>query len=73
MNYYIFEVIITDIREGDKLTMKKVHPCGNNVFTVMRVGMDFRISCDKCSRVIMLPRKKVEKGIKKIVRNGEPV
>lgn len=70
---YIFEVIVTDIREGDKLTMKKTHPCGNNIFTVLRIGMDFRISCDKCGRIIMLPRKKVEKGIKKIVRNGETV
>lgn len=69
--YYFFGVSITDIRIGDKLVMKKVHPCGNNIFTVLRIGMDFRISCDKCKREIMLPRKKVEKGIKKIIRDGE--
>jgi len=62
-----------DIQLEDKLQMKKVHPCGNNVFTVKRIGMDFRIVCDKCGREIMLPRTKIEKGIKKIFRNGEEV
>jgi len=62
-----------DIRLGDKLQMKKTHPCGNNVFTVTRIGMDFRIVCDKCGREIMLPRTKAEKGIKKIIRNGEEI
>ncbi len=62
-----------DIRLGDRLVMKKMHPCGNNIFTVKRIGMDFRISCDKCAREIMLPRTKIEKGIKKIIRNGEEV
>lgn len=60
-----------DVQINDKLIMRKVHPCGGNVFSVLRIGMDFRISCDKCKREIMLPRKKVEKGIKKIIRNGE--
>ena len=62
-----------DIHLGDKLVMKKQHPCGNNVFTVLRIGMDFRISCDKCSHEIMLPRVKAEKGIKKIIRDGEEI
>ena len=30
--------------------MKKNHPCGGNEFTVLRVGMDFRIHCKKCGR-----------------------
>lgn len=62
-----------DIAVGDKLLMKKPHPCGNNTFTVKRIGMDFRISCDKCGHEIMLPRKKVEKGIKKILTTGDNV
>lgn len=51
--------------------MKKQHPCGNNRFIVERVGMDFKIRCEKCDHLIMLPRSKVEKGIKKVIRNGE--
>ncbi len=66
-------MIFTDIAVNDKLIMRKTHPCGNNVFTVKRIGMDFKLCCDKCGHEIMLPRKKAEKGIKKIIKNGENV
>lgn len=60
-----------DIRLNDKLIMKKQHPCGSEDFTVLRIGMDIKIRCDSCGREVMLPRSKVEKNIKKIVRAGE--
>lgn len=60
-----------DIQIGDVLIMKKPHPCGENRFTVGRVGMDFRIRCVGCGREVMVPRAKVEKNIKKVLR-GEP-
>ncbi len=60
-----------DIRVGDILDMKKQHPCGNKQFKVLRVGMDFKIKCAGCGHEIMLPRTKVEKNIKNIIRNNE--
>ena len=57
-----------DIRVGDKLIMKKQHPCKNNEFDVLRVGMDFKLKCVKCGREIMISRQKAEKGIVKIIR-----
>lgn len=60
-----------DVRVGDKLQMKKSHPCGSNVFDVLRIGADFRIKCSKCGREVMLERVKVEKNIKKIIREEE--
>ena len=60
-----------DVRTGDILVMKKNHPCGNNKFSVLRVGMDFKIRCLSCSREVMVPRVKAEKNIKKIIRDGE--
>ncbi|MEM0529620.1 MAG: DUF951 domain-containing protein [Candidatus Pararuminococcus gallinarum] len=57
-----------DVRVGDILLMKKEHPCGGKEFLVLRSGMDFRIRCKKCGREVMVPRVKVEKNIKKIVR-----
>ena len=54
---------------GDKIEMKKNHPCGKKsvVFTVLRIGADIKIKCDNCGREIMLPRLKVEKMIKKVI------
>lgn len=60
-----------DVKVGDKLIMKKNHPCGNNEFEVLRIGMDFRIRCTGCGREVMVPRSKVERNIKNIVRENE--
>ena len=57
-----------DVRVDDKLIMKKPHPCGCSEFLVTRIGMDFKIKCTKCLHEVMVPRKKVEKNIKKIIR-----
>ncbi len=54
---------------GDRLTMKKKHPCGSFQFTVTRTGADIGIKCVGCGRDVMLPRQKVEKMIKKIERD----
>ena len=56
-----------DINIGDKVQMKKPHPCGNDIFIVFRVGMDIKIRCEKCSHEIMLPRSKFEKAVKKFI------
>ncbi len=60
-----------DVRVGDVIQTKKPHPCGASSFHVLRVGADFRIRCTKCGREVMLARSKIEKNIKKIVRDGE--
>lgn len=57
-----------DVKVGDIIVMKKSHPCGENKFKVLRVGMDFKIKCLKCGREVMTPRVKIEKNIKKVER-----
>ena len=62
-----------DIQIGDILIMKKPHPCGECRFTVGRVGMDFRIRCLKCDHQAWIPRTKLEKSIKKVLKSNAPV
>ena len=57
-----------DVQVGDVLEVKKTHPCGCKLFLVTRVGMDFKIKCQKCGRLVEAPRPKVEKNIKRILR-----
>lgn len=59
-----------DVLIGDVLLMKKPHPCGNNRFTVLRIGMDFRLKCEGCGHEFMSPRLKIERHIKKILREN---
>ena len=58
-----------NLSAGDKIEMKKNHPCDKKavVFTVLRVGADIKIKCDHCGRELMLPRLKVEKMVKKVL------
>ena len=60
-----------DINVGDKLLMKKKHPCGADTFLVLRIGMDFRFKCTGCGHEVMLPRVKAEKNVKKVIRENE--
>ena len=60
-----------DVRVGDVLTMKKPHPCGGSRFLVLRSGMDFKLRCCGCGREIMVPRIKVEKHIKSVIREED--
>jgi len=58
---------------GDRLELKKPHPCGSKLFKVARVGSDVRIICVGCGRDITIDRIKLEKSIKKVIsaRNAD--
>ena len=59
-----------DIAAGDILVMKKEHPgCGINRMKVLRVGADFKLSCEGCGRTFMTARSKCEKKIKSVIRD----
>lgn len=51
---------------GDVVELKKPHPCGCKEFEITRAGMDFKIKCLKCDRMLMLDRETLEKRIKKV-------
>lgn len=61
-----------DLQLGDIVKMKKPHPCGNDIWTVIRVGADIKIRCSGCERIVMLTRPDFEKRVKKLLsRAGE--
>ena len=58
---------VIPLKVGDKLLLKKKHPCSSDVFKILRVGSDIKILCDGCGRDLMLPREKLEKMIKRVI------
>jgi len=56
---------------GDIVEMKKGHPCGANSWKVIRLGADIKIKCTECNRIVMVPKVKFDKGIKKILLRAE--
>ena len=57
---------------GDIVQMKKQHPCGSYEWEVLRLGADIKIKCVGCGRLVMLPRSKIQKGVKKIIKSNAP-
>ena len=56
---------------NQKVKMKKPHPCGANLWEIIRLGADIKIKCLNCGRSVMLPRVKFEKKAKKILTEAE--
>jgi hypothetical protein len=56
---------------NDVVEMKKQHPCGTNMWRIIRVGMDIRIKCEGCGHSVMIPRKEFTRKLKKIIIKGE--
>lgn len=52
---------------GTTVIMKKGHPCGENLWEVIRLGADIKMKCLGCGRIVMLPRVEFNKKVKKVV------
>ena len=67
--------MVLELRMGDVLRLKKTHPCGNNLWEVVRLGADIRIRCQNCNRQVLLQRSYLERRVKDVMRqegNGGP-
>lgn len=53
-----------EINLGDIVETKKQHPCGQNKWEVTRVGMDIKLKCLGCERIILVTRAQFNKMIK---------
>lgn len=56
---------------GDKVIMKKAHPCGSKEFEITRLGVDYKLKCCGCGREVMIPRIKADKSIKSVVAKND--
>ncbi len=55
---------------GDIVELRKPHPCGSKEWEITRTGMDFRIKCLGCQHQVLIPRRKFEKSVKKIIKSA---
>jgi len=52
---------------GDVVELKKPHPCGANEWEVIQLGMDIRLRCRRCGRVVAILRSRLERRIRRFV------
>lgn len=61
------KLILADILKydiGDIIELKKLHPCGSKMWKILRVGVDYRLECEGCGHIILIPRIKLYRMIK---------
>lgn len=51
----------------DVVQMRKPHPCGSDLWTVIRTGADIKIRCKGCGRIVMMDRETFFKRRKRLV------
>lgn len=51
---------------GDVVTLKKPHPCGENLWEIKRKGVDMRLQCLGCDRDLWMARRDFEKRVRRI-------
>ena len=57
---------IKEYKLGDKVIVKKGHPCGANLWEIVRLGVDIKIKCLNCGRIVMIPRIEFNRKLKKV-------
>ncbi len=61
-----------EILPGDIIRTRKMHPCGNDEWTVVRTGADIKIRCNRCGRLVMMDRDTFLKRRKLLVSRAAP-
>ena len=60
-----------EIKLGDIVQLKKMHPCGSYQWRVVRVGADVGLRCLGCNRRVLLERRLFERSMKAILYQRE--
>jgi hypothetical protein len=61
-----------EVHLGDRVMLRKAHPCGGYEWTVVRLGADIGLVCTTCGRRILLARREFEKRLKKFIVPPNP-
>lgn len=61
------------IAPGDRVELRKPHPCGSREWTVTRTGADIGLECVRCGRRVMLEREEFERRAGHVLSAQGPV
>jgi hypothetical protein len=55
------------LKAGDIIRLKKMHPCGSNEWQVINPGIDVLIKCLQCNKQVLMERSVLERRIRALV------
>ena len=59
-----------ELRIGDRLRLRKEHPCGSRDWEVVRLGADIGLVCEGCGHRILMDRLDVERRFTAFLARG---
>ena len=63
--------MLPELKLDDVVRLRKVHPCGNTDWKVVRLGADIGLVCIGCGRRVLLERRQLAHCMKKILSEEE--
>ena len=58
---------VLELQIGERLELRKPHPCGGLVWEVVRLGADIGLVCEGCGRRVLMERRDLERQLKRIL------
>ena len=56
--------MLEEVKIGDKVRLRKTHPCGGFEWEVVRIGADFGLVCLTCEHKVFLSRRELQRRMK---------
>ena len=66
-------MVAVDLRIGDRIALRKAHPCGSQEWRVVRLGADIGLVCEGCGHRILMDRLDVERRFTGHLERGPQV
>ncbi|MCS6858989.1 MAG: DUF951 domain-containing protein [Abditibacteriales bacterium] len=53
------------LKSGDRVRLRKAHPCGGDVWEILRAGIDVKARCLTCQHEVRIERVRFERLVKR--------
>lgn len=63
--------MLPDLNLGDRVRLRKPHPCGGYTWKVVRLGADIGLECETCAHRVMLTRRELAHRMKTLIPIAE--
>lgn len=60
-----------NVTVGNRVQMRKPHPCGSDEWVVYRIGGDIGIRCTGCGRRVLLSKRQFDKQVKRLLSHPQ--
>lgn len=55
---------VLKLKSGDRVRLRKAHPCGGGEWEILRAGIDVKARCLKCQHEVRIERVRFERLVK---------